>query len=93
MNYFCCQSNYGVIYCGCMTNPTITIDKRQTAQYIRTLMDRAGLDWDELQNALKTPPAPANAIPEAWKNARGILKHKRIDPLAYQNTIRDEWDH
>ena len=53
--YFCCQGNYGVIYCGHMANPTNTIDKRQVARSIRTLMDYAGINIEELGTLSASP--------------------------------------
>ena len=31
-------------------------------------------------------------LPASWKKAAGLLKGRGIDPLAYQRTIRAEWD-
>ncbi|PIR44490.1 MAG: hypothetical protein COV10_04520 [Candidatus Vogelbacteria bacterium CG10_big_fil_rev_8_21_14_0_10_51_16] len=38
---------------------------------------------------LKNNKAP---LPKAFLNAIGILKGKKIDPLKYQKTIRQEWE-
>lgn len=32
-----------------------------------------------------------NEATDPWEEARGILKHKKIDPLKYQKKIRREW--
>jgi len=44
-----------VIYCGYMANPTNTIDKRQVARSIRTLMDYAGINIEELGTLSASP--------------------------------------
>ena len=31
-------------------------------------------------------------LPASWKKARGVLKHKDIDPLSYQRSVRKEWE-
>lgn len=31
-------------------------------------------------------------LPEAWIKAGGLLRHKKIDPIAYQRKIRKEWE-
>ncbi len=73
-----------------------TVNKYQLAQTIRILMDYGGIDWEELQELAKAKtdaPAPVldNAI-DPWERARGLLKDHPIDPLAYQEQVRSEWD-
>ena len=29
---------------------------------------------------------------DPWEEAKGILKHKKIDALAYQKKVRREWE-
>jgi hypothetical protein len=78
--------------------PTTTIapaiDKRAAAQTIRHLMQLWGLDWDELQK-LDTPAAlpQKGEIPPIWHKVRGMLKGRKIDPIAYEDQIRAEWAH
>ena len=31
-------------------------------------------------------------LPESWKKAAGMLKHKKVNALAYQKRVRAEWD-
>lgn len=31
-------------------------------------------------------------LPKSWTQAAGLLRHKRIDPVAYQRRIRQEWE-
>ena len=40
----------------------------------------------EQMDKIKTP------LSESWKKAAGILKNKKLDPIKYQQKIRQEWD-
>lgn len=30
-------------------------------------------------------------LPESWRKAAGILRNKKIDPVAYQKRMRRQW--
>src|SRR3989338_2876306 len=53
--YFCCQGHYGVISCGHMATPTTPLATRQVARSIRTLMDYAGINIEELGTLSASP--------------------------------------
>ncbi len=44
------------------------------------------------KNALDLLTLPKRKLPKAWVQAAGLLKHKKIDGLAYQKKIRSEWN-
>lgn len=44
------------------------------------------------KNTLTRVGIPKRKLPKAWTRALGLLKHKKIDGLAYQKKIRSEWD-
>ena len=35
---------------------------------------------------------PAKLGGDPWEAVRGILRHKKIDPMRYQKKIRREWE-
>ena len=74
------------------TEPAKSIDKRQVAQSLHALMESLGLDWEEVATLARTPPPVVNGIPPIWNKVSGMLRDDPIDPLAYQNAVRDEWD-
>lgn len=44
------------------------------------------------KDALQRLEIPKRKLPKAWTQAAGLLKNKPIDGLAYQKSIRREWD-
>ena len=75
---------------------TNAVNKYQLAQTIRILMDYGGIEWEELRKLAEAKTeAPAPSLDKAndpWERARGLLKDHPIDPLAYQEQVRSEWD-
>lgn len=74
-------------------NSTKILDKTQVVRSIQILMDYMGIDWEELKRLAKTSPSQADGeIPPIWDEVYGMLKDRNIDPLAYQEKVRSEWD-
>lgn len=46
-----------------------------------------------LQHRTKDVGQPVSfEVPDSWKQAAGLLKHKAVDPVKYQREIRKEWE-